>query len=433
MGSIIRRIEFGKISIVYLFGIWLTSQIVFAQDILTVCDTCALRTVQSALDAAPAGATVQVLKGIYKEKTINITKPVKLIGVDNPILDGQNHQQILVIYKTKDVVVSGFTFKDTGLSFTAELAGLRVIESANCEISKNSFYNTTYGIYLEKSDGCLIKDNQFQAFSKDEASGGNGIHVWTGSTHTITGNKIQGHRDGIYLEFVKSSSILNNDVFFNLRYGLHFMFSNNTHAYENQFHANGSGVAIMYSQDIEMKKNSYYQNKGTASYGLLLKDIHSSHIEENQFYDNTVAIYMEGSNRSKFLKNVFSSNGYGLRIMGNCENNHFENNDFSLNNFDVTTNSSMSWNTFINNFWSKYLGYDLDKDGLGDTPFRPVSLSSIVIESFDSSYFLLGSFLFDLLDFVERALPELIPEPLLDEHPLMIKPKTISEASNDKN
>jgi nitrous oxidase accessory protein len=79
----------------------------------------------------------------------------------------------------------------------------------------------------------------------------------------------------------------------------------------------------------------------------------------------------------------------------------------------------MSWNTFRKNYWSKYLGYDLDHDNYGDVPFRPVSLSSVVVESIDSSYYLIGSFLFELLDFVERALPELTPEPLKDEQPLL--------------
>lgn len=386
---------------------------------LKVCATCEITSLQKAIDLAPEGGTVRVVGGVYREPTIIIKKTLRLIGENNPVIDGQNQRQILVIFKANDVEVSGFSIKDTGLSFTSEWAGIRVIEALRCKISENSFSNTTYGVYLEKSHQCHIHHNTFRGQAQDEASGGNGVHVWTGSEHKIENNNISGHRDGIYLEFVKSSLITSNEVFHNLRYGLHFMFSNSTNCQSNQFFENGSGVAVMYSQNIIMKNNQYLRSKGNASYGLLLKDIHSSQFIGNRFADNTVGIYMEGSNRSQFRENNFEANGYGLRIMGNCENNEFQHNNFTVNSFDVTTNSSMSWNTFSENYWSKYVGYDLDRNQQGDVPFRPVSLSSVVIESIESSFYLIGSFLFDLLDFVERALPELTPDTLKDETPLM--------------
>ncbi len=418
MGTTFGRAFSWKIQIVLWLSYLGISHSLLAEEI-RVCAQCELTSIQKAIDSAPNGAIIKIGPGVYRENTIIIKKPLTLVGVNSPVLDGQNHQQIMVVFKSKDVKVSGFIFKDTGVSFTSELAGLRVIESEGCEISGNTFINTTYGVYLEKSHRCHVVGNKFKGQAKDEASGGNGIHVWTGSEHFIEQNEIVGHRDGIYLEFVKSSKILKNVVFRNLRYGLHFMFSNSTDSQMNRFSENGSGVAIMYSQGIIMQNNEYSQNKGNASYGLLLKDIVSSQISHNHFRDNTVAIYMEGSNRNKFIGNFFDSNGYGLRIMGNCESNEFEKNNYVANSFDVTTNSSMSWNSFNNNYWSKYAGYDLNHDGMGDIPFRPVSLSSVVVESVDSSFYLIGSFLFDLLDFVERALPELTPEGLKDEEPLM--------------
>lgn len=419
MGRIINRVGGWKTQIAISFlVVCLSQQRVMAEE-YRVCPQCEITAIQQALDLAPEGAIIRVSSGVYREPTLTIKKSVQLIGESQPILDGQGHQQIMVIYKAAMVVIKGFVFKDTGVSFTSELAGLRVIESSNCQVSENSFLNTTYGVYLERSKHCRIFNNRFVGQATDESSGGNGIHIWTGEQHEIAGNVITGHRDGIYLEFVKSSTLSENEVHRNLRYGLHFMFSNNTISRKNVFRDNGSGVAVMYSQDIVMEENQYLQNRGTASYGLLLKDIQSSQFFGNHFFDNTVGIYMEGSNRSVFKENLFKSEGYGLRIMGNCENNEFSHNNFLKNTFDVTTNSSMSWNVFTENYWSRYAGYDLDHDHIGDIPFRPVSLSSVVVESIDSSFYLIGSFLFTLLDFIEQALPELTPEPLKDDHPLM--------------
>lgn len=419
MGRTRKRTLFWQIQIALGFILLSLVSMSAPTDELQVCATCAFTTIQQAVDSAPSEATIRVAAGVYREPTIIVKKPVRIIGVDNPVIDGQNKQQLIVIFKADNVEISGFTLKDTGVSFTSELAGVRVIESKGCQIFNNYFENTTYGVYLEKSHQCHIANNRFRGQAQDESSGGNGVHIWTGSDHVIENNNISGHRDGIYLEFVKSSKLIKNEVFKNLRYGLHFMFSNSTHATENQFSNNGSGVAVMYSQDILMQNNKYLLNKGNASYGLLLKDIHSSHFIGNRFANNTVGIYMEGSNRSQFHDNDFSANGYALRIMGNCENNEFEHNNYRANSFDVTTNSSMSWNTFTSNYWSRYAGYDLNHDRVGDVPFRPVSLSSVVLESVEASFYLIGSLLFDLLDFVERALPELTPDTLKDESPLM--------------
>ena len=131
---------------------------------------------------------------------------------------------------------------------------------------------------------------------------------------------------------------------------------------------------------------------------------------------------MEGSNRSRFEGNRFQDNGWALRIMSDCESNEFTGNSFLGNSFEVSTNGDRSENVFRKNYWSHYEGYDLNHDGLGDIPHRPVSLSSVILERVDSSYVLLHSLLFQLLDTVERVLPQMIPEPLKDEAPLMQPP-----------
>ncbi|NJO25790.1 MAG: hypothetical protein HC867_08575 [Bacteroidia bacterium] len=46
-------------------------------------------------------------------------------------------------------------------------------------------------------------------------------------------NHIQGHRDGIYFEFVTDSDIKQNISEKNIRYGLHFMFSHNDNYIHN--------------------------------------------------------------------------------------------------------------------------------------------------------------------------------------------------------
>jgi nitrous oxidase accessory protein len=235
----------------------------------------------------------------------------------------------------------------------------------------------------------------------------------------VENNDIQGHRDGIYFEFVTHSVIKNNISEQNVRYGLHFMFSNDDTYYNNVFKNNGAGVAVMYSKKVTMVKNHFEENWGPSAYGILLKDISDSRIESNLFYRNTVAIHMEGSSRIDILRNIFRGNGWAVKVQSSCDDNNFHLNDFFSNSFDLATNGTMSLNRFYNNYWDKYEGYDLDRNGIGDVPYHPVSMYSMIIEENPQTLMLFRSFTMQLLDKAEKAIPSLTPEELADYSPLM--------------
>lgn len=387
--------------------------------ILSVCANCELTSLKQAVLRAKPHDHIIVKAGRYKESKIEVTIPLVIEAENDVVLDGDNQGTIINVRGTSDVTIKGFTFKDTGHSYTEEYAGIRVINGQKCLLEGNQFLNTTYGIYLERSQGCQVKGNRFQGNAQDEVAAGNAIHVWTGADHIIEDNELSGHRDGIYLEFAKGIQIYRNQVHHHIRYGLHFMQSNETTYDENVFLANGAGVAVMYSKKITMRNNTFKENQGASAYGLLLKEIQDSRLERNLFQDNTVGIFMEGSNRTHFFENRLIGNGFALRIMGDCEGNRFERNDFVSNMFEVSTNADHSWNTFSGNYWSAYDGFDLEADGKGDIPHRPVSVAATLLDQVDSSATLIGSFLFKFLDAFEKVFPELIPEPLKDETPLM--------------
>jgi nitrous oxidase accessory protein len=128
---------------------------------------------------------------------------------------------------------------------------------------------------------------------------------------------------------------------------------------------------------------------------------------------------MEGSNRIHFEHNNFLKNGYAVKIMANCQQDTFYLNNFSGNTFDAGTNGTLSDNVFSGNYWDKYEGYDLDKDGIGDVPYNPVSLYSVIVEKMPYAVMLLRSFAVDLLDRAEKIIPSLVPETIQDKLPKM--------------
>ncbi len=103
----------------------------------------------------------------------------------------------------------------------------------------------------------------------------------------LINNRISGHRDGIYFEFVTNSIIWRNISSHNLRYGLHFMFSHNDAYISNIFRNNGAGVSVMFTHGVKMFNNFFEDNWGDGSFGLLLKEISDSYVVGNKFTNNT--------------------------------------------------------------------------------------------------------------------------------------------------
>ncbi len=380
----------------------------------------AYKTITRAIQAANDGDSILVDAGIYREKNLVIPKRIVLKGYGYPVLDGEFKYEVISI-KADGVVVEGFKVISSGHSSINDMGGIKVYDSKHVTIQGNILEDTFFGIYLQYSSFCTIRNNVITAHAIEEQQSGNGIHCWKSDSLLIVANTITGHRDGIYFEFVTGSTIWRNDSHNNLRYGLHFMFSHNNVYITNIFRNNGAGVAVMYSHGVRMFNNYFADNWGDAAYGLLLKEITDSHIEGNHFSSNTMAIYMEGASRINTLRNSFENNGWAMKIQASCMDINVADNNFTGNSFDVATNGSLVLNTFKNNYWDKYEGYDLDKDGTGDIPYRPVSMFSVITEKNPPAMMLFRSFITTLMDKTEKVLPSLTPENLKDEQPSMKK------------
>lgn len=404
---------FISISIIYSF----LAQNLYGNTIL-VCNTCEIKTIKEGLNTAKDFDTILVKKGTYKEHNIIIKKPITLLGENNPIIDGENKGEIITIH-ADHVVLKGFHIINVGTSYTEDYAAVRVVKKKDFIIQNLILEKLFFGIYLEKSSNGKILNNEIIGDAVEEYNSGNGIQLWYCKNIEIDNNYVSHVRDGIYLEFSDFCKITNNKSVDNIRYGLHFMFSNHDLYQNNVFEKNGAGVAVMFSKHIKMYDNLFKDNWGSASYGVLLKEINDSEIVGNKFETNTTAINIEGSNRVLYKNNDFIRNGWAIKFRGACYTNNFTNNNFLYNSFDLSYHSKLNDNKFDQNYWSSYTGYDLDKNGIGDIPYRPVKLFSYIVNRTPETIILLRSLFIDIIDFSEKVSPVFTPDDLLDEYPQM--------------
>ena len=386
----------------------------------TVCNSgCDFTSIQTAVDSSKSGDRIFIKRGLYKESNIIIyKKSLHIFGEEGTIIDTQNNGYGFSVEAT-DIIIKKLTIKNIEVSYTKEYAAILLFKSYDFEIENITVENAFFGFLIQKSKDGKIHNNTISGEGLAEADSGNAIHLWHCENIKITNNDVRRMRDGIYLEFGSNSYISDNYSTENMRYGLHFMFSNENSYENNIFEANGAGVAVMFSKKIKMYNNIFKKNWGTASYGILLKEINDAELKHNIFEDNTIGINADGTNRITYTENTFKNNGYAIKVHGACYDNIYSKNNFLYNSFDLSYSGNLNSNKFENNYWSNYTGYDLDKNGIGDVPYRPVKLFSYLVNRTPESIVLLRSLFIDIIDFSEKVSPVFTPKNLIDNQPLM--------------
>jgi nitrous oxidase accessory protein len=378
--------------------------------------------IAAAVATARPGDHVRLSRGVYREPTIVIDRPLVFTGDSGAIIDGGRATHILRI-EADDVTVRGVAFRNVATSHVEDRAAIRVGEVRGCLIDGNRIDNAFFGVYLAGTERCRIERNVITGSRATEDSAGNGIHLWTARDIDVAGNQVSGHRDGIYLEFVHDSRVVDNNSARNIRYGLHFMYSDRCRYERNVFRANEAGVAVMYTKGVTMSGNRFESSWGGAAYGLLLKEVYDVTLDSNRFTGNTTGLVADGASRMLASRNVFENNGWAVKIFASTDDASFTDNVFAANTFDVATNSRHATSRFSGNYWDEYRGYDLDRDGTGDVPHRPVRLFSMIVANNEPALVLLRSPISTVLDAAERAFPTLTPETLADTAPRMRRPR----------
>lgn len=405
-----------------MIGAWMAVAAALAPQALVVSPQGPVRSVAEAVRRAQPGDRIVVRPGVYEEGPIVIDRRLELVGEGRPVIRGRG-DHTLVTVTADGVVLRGLVLERVDPSQVEDRAALKFDGVRGCVAEDLEVRDSFFGIYLAQAADCRLERNRVLGPGREERYAGNAIHLWSVTRATLRDNVVIGHRDGLYFEFVRHAEIEGNRSEGNRRYGLHFMFSDSCRYRDNVFRHNGAGIAVMYTKHAVVARNRFEDNRGPTAYGLLLKEISDTRLEENRFLRNTVGLLVEGGGRLEVARNRFEDNGWAVNVTASSLDNRFVGNSFAGNSFDLATNSRSANSTFTGNWWDRYRGYDLDRDGRGDVPFRPVRLFSLLVARHEPAMILLRSPFVDLLDAAERVFPLLTPETLVDAAPLMERPR----------
>ncbi|MBL8991385.1 MAG: nitrous oxide reductase family maturation protein NosD [Phycisphaerae bacterium] len=376
--------------------------------------------------AAPAGATVIVDPGVYRERLV-IDKPLTLIGRPGAVIDGGGSGDIIEI-TAPDVTVRGLTVRNTGIDLDKENAAVRVL-APRATLESLVLEDVLFGIDLREAPDSTVRGNTIGGKRLDIARRGDGLRLWRSDRSLVEGNTVHDGRDAII--WYSTGVTVRNNLGRDCRYGLHLMFSDSVTIESNRFENNSVGVYLMYSTGVEVRGNRLTGNRGPSGYGLGLKETDRFTVRDNLIAANRAGIYVDGSPFTAsipgvFTRNTVACNDVGVVFLPSARGNELFENNF-IDNIDqvaVAGRGDLSANRFFKgergNFWSDYTGYDLNGDGVGDFVHESQTLFENLMDRHPSLRLMLFSPAQQAIEFVGRAVPAVRPEAkFTDEVPLM--------------
>ena len=333
---------------------------------------------QSAIDAASSGDTLEVASGLYDK--ITVEKSLTLIGYGAVIRAGG--RDACVAISADNVTVSGFlvekgfygikldhvrgcNISNNTVIYSAQPGIALLYSDGNIISGNNASFNGIvgegwYGIYLSNSNDNLISDNEAHG------NGAYGINLFPSCRkNTITGNSLQGNMYGLYMfRDCEGNVIQYNDMSENTNSGLDLRFNCTGNMIANNSIENNAvaGITLMEaSSGNSITGNEINYNK---RYGLQI---------QSRSEGNTVAFNnISGSQTGLFLESGKNSI-YGNRIIENA--------------IQADDRGDNIWNRqypLSGNLWSDYRGQDRmmgpgqdmpGQDGFGDEPYKISSTS----------------------------------------------------------
>ncbi|MGE5180200.1 MAG: nitrous oxide reductase family maturation protein NosD [Bacteroidota bacterium] len=383
----------------------------------------------AALARAADGDTVLLTRGVHAGP-LRLTRRVTLIGEPGAIVDGGGSGSVVTV-TAGGVRIERLSIRRSGDSSDSLDAGVRLAASPGARLSDLRLDDVRYGIAAERCDGLEIEGctltgrviPSIEAAPEMDVAAGNGVHVWYSRGASVRGTSIRAFMDGIYLSFADSIRVEGCSSSGNGRYGLHTMYCQDNRIERNRFVGNIAGCAIMFSNHLDLYRNDFLHNRGPRTYGILLRDCSDGAFRENRLVDNTVAVFMDDSNRNRIAGNLVQDDGWGLILFSSCAGNVFTGNDFTNIDYPVALDMRRTDNQFDDgargNYWSASEPYDLNGDGIGDVPYSPVSAFAFLSKQYPDLAIFGESPAATALSLAERTIPALRPSEAVDRYPLV--------------
>lgn len=384
------------------------------------------RALQPLVDAAPEGSTLLVPSGVWAGPVV-VTKALTLDGAGAAVVTGNGRGTVITV-RAPRVTVKGLRVTGSGSSHDAMDAAL-LVEADDVRVEGNTLDDVLFGVFVKAARNVLVCGNDITSKVEDHSLRGDGVRVWNGGTNRVWGNDVRRARD-VTLANTRDNLVAHNRVRGG-RYGLQLVFAPHNTIEDNLLDENLTGVAVLYSNDIVLRRNVVQHSRGNSGTGLAFKESGQAIVEDNEVIHCAVGAKTNAPTSPEaiisFHRNRFAHNIAGMDFYGENGGHVIRDNRFEKNLVQVSTSAAMSArnNEWRGNTWDDYEGFDRDGDGVGDTPYDVYAFADRIWQETPQATFFRNAPALELLDFLERLAPFASPElTLSDPAPRMASTST---------
>ncbi|WP_281954081.1 nitrous oxide reductase family maturation protein NosD [Pseudophaeobacter arcticus] len=375
-----------------------------------------------ALLGASAGDEIVLAPGLYTGP-VHIEIPLTLRGTTGAVIDAGGIGSVVMV-DAPDVTVQSLTLINSGRVHEPGDAGVKLTTKARrARVLDNHLKGNLIGVDVHGARDALIKGNRIEGLQLARMNDrGNGIYVWNAPGSVVEDNEIRYGRDGIFSN-VSKRNIYRRNLFRDLRFAVHYMYTNDSEIAGNISIGNHLGFAMMYSDRIVARDNISINDR---DYGIMLNYTNKSDVFANQVLGGAEkCAFVYNSHRNLLAENSFDNCDIGIHFTAGSEHNTITGNAFIGNRTQVkyVGTRDVEWSfDGRGNFWSDHPSFDLNGDARADSSYRPNDLMDHILWSQPAAKLLIGSPAVQLVRWSQEQFPATSPGGVVDSHPLIAAP-----------
>lgn len=376
-----------------------------------------------ALKTAIAGASpgdVLMLQPGRHDGPITLDRPLTLDGGDRQAeIIGHGQGSVIKIIGP-EVVIRNLVITGSGKEHGSIDSGVQMNRDARgALVEGNLLRDNLFGIDVHGARDAIVQNNEIIGGQDRRLNDrGNGIYVWNAPGAQIIGNSVRYGRDGIFANTSKKN-VFRNNTFRDLRFAVHYMYTHDSEISGNISIGNHLGFALMFSDRIKVTNNLSLRDR---SHGIMLNYANSSDIVGNLVRGGAEkCTFVYNAHKNLIANNRFEGCDIGIHFTAGSERNAITGNAFigNRNQVKYVGTRDVEWSLEgRGNYWSDNPGFDLNGDGIGDSPYRPNDLMDHILWSQPAAGLLTGSPAVQLIRWSQSSFPATLPGGVVDSHPL---------------
>ncbi len=423
---------------------------------------------QAALDRAADGDEISLAPGTYRGP-VRLTHRVTLSGTNGVVISGSGKGSVITV-AAPGAVVRGLEVRGSGRSLETMDSGIFVEQSARgAVVEENHLEDNLFGMYLHGAPDAIVRHNVVIGLRQAHNSEtGNGITVWNAPGAKVLDNDFRYGRDGIFA-ITSRNNVVNGNHFSDLRFAVHYMYTNGGEISGNVSKGNLIGYALMFSNHLVIRDNvsDHDRDRGILFNSTNYADISGNtviggrqpaerwatsdnHVVEEGVPQTEAAgpsasarsqrigpekcVFIYNTNKNRIERNRFEGCEIGVHFTAGSEGNDIIGNAFVNNASQVkyVGTRHLDWSKDgRGNYWSDDPAFDLNGDGVADTAYRPNDLVDRVLWTAPAAKVLINSPAVQVIRWAQAQFPALLPGGVVDSHPLMSPPTPRNPAGGE--